>query len=39
MNSGLSGLLQNTTFLQVAFVAALVLLISSHKINIEGVIG
>jgi hypothetical protein len=39
MNGGLSGLLQNTTFLQVAFVAALVLLISSHKINIEGVIG
>lgn len=35
----MNGLLQNTTFLHIAFVAALVLLISSHKINIEGVIG
>jgi hypothetical protein len=37
-SSGLASLLSNTTFLQFAFIGALVLLIFAHKITIEGLV-
>jgi hypothetical protein len=37
-SSGLSGLLQNQTFLEVAFIVALILLIGAHKITLEGMV-
>jgi hypothetical protein len=39
MGSTLSSLANSSTFWQVAFVVALVLLIFSHKISVEGMVG
>jgi hypothetical protein len=38
MGSTLSNLASNTTALQIAFVVALLLLIMSHKISVEGMV-
>jgi hypothetical protein len=37
-SGGLASLLSNTTFLQGAFIVALILLIFAHKITIEGLV-